>query len=62
MFQLFSNILPKACDNFKQLCTGEKGRSDESLHNLHYKNTILTRIVPDGWIQGGGNFPHFPFK
>ena len=51
--QLFNKIVPKTCENFRLLCTGEKGRSAKTSHNLHYKNQIFHRVVPNGWIQGG---------
>lgn len=53
VIQLFNNIVPKTCENFRLLCTGENGRSSTTSYNLHYKNQIFHRIVPDGWIQGG---------
>jgi peptidyl-prolyl cis-trans isomerase-like 6 len=53
MIQLFNNIVPKTCDNFRLLCTGENGRSKTTSYALHYKNQIIHRIVPNGWIQGG---------
>lgn len=52
--KLFKNILPKTCENFRLLCTGEKGRSSETATKLHYKGSVLHRIVSQGWIQGGG--------
>ncbi len=54
MFKLYKNTVPKTCENFRLLCTGEKGRSEKTSNRLHYKNTIIHRIVPNGWIQGGG--------
>lgn len=55
--QLFSDKVPKTSENFKQLCTGEKGNSDTSEYPLHYKNTLMHRIVPNGWIQAGDIWP-----
>ena len=57
LFKLFKNLVPKTSENFRLLCTGEKGRSEKTSVKLHYKNSIIHRIVPHGWIQGGGNFP-----
>ena len=57
LFKLFKNLVPKTCENFRLLCTGEKGRSEKTSVKLHYKNSIIHRIVPHGWIQGGGTFP-----
>ncbi len=54
--QLFKQITPKTCQNFMLLCTGENGVSASSSKPLHYRNSIFHRIVPNGWIQGGGWF------
>ncbi|XP_049772050.1 peptidyl-prolyl cis-trans isomerase 1-like [Schistocerca cancellata] len=50
---LYSDLLPVTCENFKCLCTGEKGGNDEGIL-LHYKNTLIHRVVKMGWLQGGG--------
>ena len=53
---MFSERLPKTCKNFLELCLGsqtEAERHDPPL-KLWYKNSIFHRIVPNGWIQGGG--------
>lgn len=55
--QLFSDRVPKTCENFRALCTGEKGNSEQTDYPLSYKNTLLHRIVPKGWIQGGDIHP-----
>ena len=45
---------PKTCANFKVLCTGEKGVSATTGVRLSsYTNSLIHRIVPGGWIQGG---------
>jgi len=54
LLQLFSDIVPKTCANFRALCTGECGESPSSEFKLHYDGSIIHRIVPNGWIQGGG--------
>jgi len=52
-FQLFTDVVPKTCENFRALCTGEKGESVETEYLLHYEGSIFHRIVHGGWIQGG---------
>uniref|UniRef100_A0A3B5R0Y0 Peptidyl-prolyl cis-trans isomerase n=1 Tax=Xiphophorus maculatus TaxID=8083 RepID=A0A3B5R0Y0_XIPMA len=48
--ELFSDICPKTCENFRCLCTGiGKGTQKP----LHYKGCLFHRIVKDFMIQGG---------
>jgi cyclophilin family peptidyl-prolyl cis-trans isomerase len=57
IIELFSEIVPKTCENVKRLCSGESGVSEHNeleRYNLHYKGHLFHRIVPNGWIQGGG--------
>ncbi|XP_050407591.2 peptidyl-prolyl cis-trans isomerase G [Patella vulgata] len=53
IFELFSEECPKTCENFRSLCTGEKGISEKSNKPLHYKGSPVHRIVKDFMIQGG---------
>ena len=47
-------MCPKTCENFRALCTGERGRSrKDSSCSLSYKGSAFHRVVKDGWIQGG---------
>lgn len=50
---LFGETVPKTADNFRALCTGEKGKSPQSGKPLHYKNSIFHRCIPGFMIQGG---------
>lgn len=52
VIELHKDAVPRTCENFKNLCTGEKGFSANGAR-LHYKDTPLHRIEPRGWIQAG---------
>lgn len=49
---LFGITAPRTTDNFRALCTGEKGIGKEG-KPLHYKGAIFHRVVPKFMMQGG---------
>jgi peptidylprolyl isomerase len=50
---LRSDIVPKTSENFRSLCTGEKGVSQYCGKYLSYKNTPFHRVIPKFMCQGG---------
>lgn len=52
VMELFSDAVPKTAENFRSLCTGEKGIGRAG-KPLHYKGSAFHRIIPDFMCQGG---------
>lgn len=52
VMELFADVTPKTAENFRALCTGEKGIGKVG-KRLHYKGSSFHRIIPSFMCQGG---------
>merc|ERR1712124_201108 len=52
IMELRADVVPKTAENFRALCTGEKGMG-RSGKPLHFKGSSFHRVITDFMCQGG---------
>uniref|UniRef100_A0A3Q2PVB3 Peptidyl-prolyl cis-trans isomerase D n=1 Tax=Fundulus heteroclitus TaxID=8078 RepID=A0A3Q2PVB3_FUNHE len=53
VLELFADVVPRTAENFRALCTGEKGVGQSTGKPLHFKGCPFHRIIKKFMIQGG---------
>ena len=60
VLQLDTHLCPQTAKNFLSLCHGKSCEEEKSntakekSPRLSYVNSLIHRVVPGGWVQGGG--------
>ncbi|CAG9582834.1 cyclophilin 40 [Leishmania major strain Friedlin] len=59
VLELFADVTPKTCENFRQLCLGNDGKKVEGTEvPMTYQGSTFHRVIPGFMIQGGDFTKH----
>ena len=53
IFELFRDVVPRTAENFRMLCTGERGVGEYG-KKLHFMNSVFHRVTK-GFVCSGGD-------
>merc|ERR1711907_741727 len=51
--ELYTDTVPKTCENFRALCAGDTGKNASTGQPLHFKGSKFHRVIPGFMCQGG---------
>ncbi|MFS7993235.1 putative peptidylprolyl isomerase [Helianthus anomalus] len=54
IIELFANVVPRTAENFRVLCTGDKGVGPVTRKPLHFKGTVF-HVIHKGFLAEGGD-------
>jgi len=57
-FNMYDDVTPKTCANFRALCRGDSKKRTKKGQKLHYKGSGFHRVIKEFMLQGGDFTAH----